>query len=559
MTDLEQLARFGARAQVDRDLDALLDAGLALLMARVGASHALIVQPLRGSALLRVRAGQGWASAAAGDIVVEDGPFFRAALTRAAPTLSPGPPGSPALESIALFRAEGLRAGLTVALPGQDGALGALGLYMSRPHTFSADEVAFTRVVAASLAAAIARGAAEEGLLRSEQRLQTVQKMEAIGRLAGGIAHDFNNLVQAISGYTEMALHGLGPDDSLRHPLEEIKRAGDRAAALTRQLLAFSRQQVLQPRVLALNDVVARVEQLLRRLIGEDVRLCTALAPDLGAVRADAAQLEQVLMNLAVNARDAMPGGGVLTIETRNVTLPAPDQREAFIQPGPYVLLLVADSGCGMDPETRRRAFEPFFTTKPPGQGTGLGLSTVYGIVKQSGGYILVDSAPGAGTRVRIYLPRVNADPVEDPPDAVASAIPRGSGTLLLVEDEDGVRELVAEWLGSHGYRVLEAASGAEALEVARRHDGPIHLLVADVVMPGMGGPELASRLAADRPGMRVVYVSGYAEDATGDGRLTASGAAFVQKPFALDHLVRTIGRLLGGPADAGTRENAHE
>jgi len=303
---------------------------------------------------------------------------------------------------------------------------------------------------------------------------------------------------------------------------------------------------------------VTRVEQLLRRLIGEDVQLRTALAPDLGAVRADAAQLEQVLMNLAVNARDAMPDGGVLTIETRNVTLPAPDQREAFIQPGPYVLLLVADSGCGMDPETRRRAFEPFFTTKPPGQGTGLGLSTVYGIVKQSGGYILVDSEPGAGTRMRVYLPRVDADPAGDAPDEVAAAIPRGSETLLLVEDEDGVRELVAEWLGSHGYRVLAAASGAEAVELARRHDGPIHLLVADVVMPGMGGPELASRLEPDRPGMRVVYVSGYAEDATGDERLTASRAAFVQKPFALDHLVRTIGRVLGGPADAGTPGNAH-
>jgi CheY-like chemotaxis protein len=371
--------------------------------------------------------------------------------------------------------------------------------------------------------------------------------MEAIGRLAGGIAHDFNNLVQAIGGYTEILLRRLPEQDPLRRNAEEIKRAGDRAAALTRQLLAFSRQQVMQSRVLDLNAVVSNVEALLRRLIGEDIELETILESGLGAVRADAAQLEQVLMNLAVNARDAMPDGGTLTIETRNVELTRADQREAFaIQTGPYVLLAVSDTGCGMDAETRARAFEPFFTTKPPGHGTGLGLSTVYGIVKQSGGYIWVDSEPGLGTRVRIYLPRVDL-PVEslETRRPVPVSVPRGTETLLLVEDEEGVRDLIREWMSTHGYTVLAAANGLEALDLAQAYAGRIHLLIADVVMPHMGGPALASRLLSLRPDMKVVYVSGYADEAIGDPELLRDGAAFLQKPFTLDSLLRQVREIL--------------
>jgi CheY-like chemotaxis protein len=370
--------------------------------------------------------------------------------------------------------------------------------------------------------------------------------MEAIGRLAGGIAHDFNNLVQAIGGYTEILLRRLPDYDPLRRNAEEIKKAGDRAAALTRQLLAFSRQQVLQPKVLDLNMVVANIDQLLRRLIGEDVVLRTELATDLGPVRADAAQLEQVLMNLAVNARDAMPEGGTLTIRTQNVDLSSSDQREPFtVIAGPYVLLSVGDTGLGMTPEIRARAFEPFFTTKEPGRGTGLGLSTVYGVVKQSGGYIWLDSEQGQGTALRIYLPRVQERALSEVRRAPQVSVPRGTETVLLVEDEEGVRDLIREWLAGHGYHVLAATNGLEALDVAARADGRIDLLVADVVMPQMGGPALAQRLLALRPDLKVIYVSGYADDALGDRQVLEAGAAFIQKPFPLDTLVRKVREIL--------------
>jgi CheY-like chemotaxis protein len=293
--------------------------------------------------------------------------------------------------------------------------------------------------------------------------------------------------------------------------------------------------------------VVGNVEQLLRRLIGEDVELETILASDLGAVRADAVQLEQVLMNLAVNSRDAMPDGGTLTIETRNVELTQADQREAFaIQTGPYVMLAVSDTGCGMDAETRARAFEPFFTTKPAGRGTGLGLSTVYGVVKQSGGYIWVDSEREMGTRVRIYLPRVEGQvEVVEPKRRAVIHAPRGSETLLLVEDEEGVRDLIREWMTGHGYTVLAAGNGLEALALADACEGQIDLLIADVIMPQMGGPALASRLLPARPGLRVVYVSGYADEAIGDPDVLRAGDAFLQKPFSLDSLLCKVREIL--------------
>jgi len=450
-----------------------------------------------------------------------------------------------------LLRDHGVRSGVHVMLAAPDGPKGVLGVYATAPRAFVREEVLFTHAVANILAAAISRKSTEEDLIRSEIRLQSVQKMEAIGRLVAGIAHDFNNIVQAINGYSELLLTRLPGGDPLHHHALEIRRAGDRAAALTQQLLAFSRQQVLQARVLDLNAVVANIEQLLRRVIGEDVEFETELAPHLGPVRADATQLEQVLMNLVVNARDAMPDGGTLTIETRDVTLSKADQREAFaIRPGPYVMLAVSDTGCGMDAETRARAFEPFFTTKSAGRGTGLGLSTVYGIVKQSDGYIWVDSEPGQGTRVRIYLPRVDepVDAVEPRRPGTVAAAPSGSETVLLVEDEEGVREVIVEWLSAHGYRVIAAPNGAEALEVSSRHDGRIDLMVADVVMPHMGGPALAERLLPLRPEMKVIYVSGYADEAIGDPSMLAAGAAFLQKPFSLDALLRRIREIL----DAG-------
>ena len=383
---------------------------------------------------------------------------------------------------------------------------------------------------------------AEEALRVSQQQLLQAQKMDAVGRLAGGVAHDFNNLLTAIRGNAELLLFDIPAGDPRRDDVEEIRKAADRAAALTRQLLAFSRRQVLQPRVLALNGVVQEMERMLRRLIGEDVELVTRLAPALAQVRADPGQIEQVVLNLAVNARDAMPGGGKMIVETADVELDEELKRtHPYVVPGRYVMLCVSDTGQGMDPDTRERAFEPFFTTKPAGRGTGLGLSTVYGIVKQSGGFIWIDSELGRGTRVRIYLPPVGA-PAAASPAAAASSLPaRGEGTVLLAEDEVTVRRLAVRVLRRGGFTVLEAADGEEALSVARDYDGPLHVLVTDLVMPRMGGRDLAARLRAVRPEVPVVYVSGYAEEAVQRDGVLDPGARFLPKPFTAEQLLDAV------------------
>ncbi|MGE3843433.1 MAG: ATP-binding protein, partial [Vicinamibacterales bacterium] len=460
---LEVVASLGRQALLRCELSELLSHGFEAVQSVLGVPFVALFERVPGAEMLAMRAGLGWRDGAVGAMLLRSDSdsqvTFALQHDEAMVTSGTEPMGFHALP---LFREHGIMSGISVVLPGPEGPIGVLGAYATDSRGFAAGEVHFVQAVANILAAAVERKDAEADLVQSQIRLQSVQKMEAIGRLAGGIAHDFNNLVQAIGGYTEILLKRLPEHDTLHRSAEEIKRAGDRAAALTRQLLAFSRQQVLQPKVLDVNGVVRNIEQLLRRLIGEDVELETMLAGDLGPVRADAVQLEQVLMNLAVNSRDAMPEGGTLVIESRNVELTEADQREAFaIQTGPYVLLAVSDDGCGMDAETRARAFEPFFTTKPAGQGTGLGLSTVYGIVKQSGGYIWVDSEPALGTRVRIYLPRVNGvvEAVE-PKRRTGNQAPRGCETLLLVEDEEGVRDLIREWLNGHGYTVLTAANG---------------------------------------------------------------------------------------------------
>jgi len=375
-----------------------------------------------------------------------------------------------------------------------------------------------------------------------EMQLLQAQKMEAVGLLAGGVAHDFNNVLTAIGGYAELVREDLPGEDARRHDVEEILRATERAATLTRQLLAFSRRQVLAPRVLDLNGVVAGVDNMLRRLIGADVELRTALGPVLGAVRADPGQLEQVIMNLVVNARDAMPRGGKLTIETANAEL---DESYALEHPsvvaGPYVMLAVSDSGVGMDAATQARIFEPFFTTKEKGKGTGLGLATVYGIVKQSGGNIWLYSEPGRGTTFKIYLPRVDQPPEQPAAAPAPRAAPRGSETVLLVEDDEAVRALARKMLAAHGYTVLAAASGAEALKLAADHTGPIHLLVTDVVLPGMSGRELATRFQSVRPGLKVLYTSGYTDDAVVHHGVLDPGIAFLQKPFTSGTLARKV------------------
>ena len=380
-----------------------------------------------------------------------------------------------------------------------------------------------------------------------EQQLQQSQKMEAIGRLAGGIAHDFNNLLMVISGYSEFLLDRLGPDPALRGPAQEIAGASQRASSLTRQLLAFSRKQMLAPKILDLNGVVTENLKMLTRVIGEDIDLVMVPAPSLGAVRADAGQIDQVIMNLAVNARDAMPSGGKLTIETSNVSLDEEYARfHAPLRPGDYVMLAISDTGLGMDSETQSHIFEPFFTTKGP-KGTGLGLSTVYGIVKQSGGYIWVNSEPGKGTSFKIYLPRIaeRAEPAQVVASNESAFIEPGTETILLAEDEANLRYLARQFLEKQGYKVIEAADGAVAMQIAVAHEGVIHLLLTDVIMPGMNGRELAQRISEIRPQTKVLYMSGYTENVIGHNGTLDAGVRLLQKPFTLRDLKSKVREVL--------------
>jgi two-component system cell cycle sensor histidine kinase/response regulator CckA len=391
-----------------------------------------------------------------------------------------------------------------------------------------------------------------------EEQLRQSQKMDALGRLAGGVAHDFNNLLAVIYGYSDLLQATFGADGAPRFGVEgfrrtisytdEIRKACDRASSLTRQLLALSRKQVLQPQVVDLNAVVINIEKMLRRLIGEDIDLAILTQPDLGRVEVDPGQVDQVIINLAVNARDAMPEGGRLTIELANVELDGDyAQRYLNARPGQYVMLAVSDTGCGMDRETQSRAFEPFFTTKAEGKGTGLGLATVFGIIKQSGGDIHLYSEPGRGTTFKIYLPRIDvaATAAEE---GAASDSPHGSETVLVVEDDEGVRKLVVRLLQMSGYRVLEAGQGDEALLVCARHQGPIDLLISDGVMPGMSGAELAARLTSMLPELKVLFMSGYTDGAVRRHGMLDPEMSFVQKPFKPGAMLRKVRDVLDAP-----------
>jgi two-component system cell cycle sensor histidine kinase/response regulator CckA len=376
-----------------------------------------------------------------------------------------------------------------------------------------------------------------------EEQLRQAQKMQAVGQLAGGIAHDFNNLLTVIRGQTEMMAADVPASDPLHCRLEEVERAAERATTLTRQLLAFSRRQVLQTKVLDLNTVVANMNQMLARLIGENIELTFLPDPNLWQIKVDPGQIEQVLMNLAVNARDAMPQGGWLTIETENVRVDSGSRSATAVPPGEYVRLSFRDTGHGMDEDTKARIFEPFFTTKQVGKGTGLGLSVVYGVVKQSGGYVQVDSGLEIGTVFRIFLPRAN-DAAEEASKPASMNAAKGTETILFVEDDEGIRELVADFLRSHGYCVLTASDGADALRLAhnQRHNG-VRLLLTDVVMPKMGGRELAESLRKSLPELKVVFVSGY----PGDHDLGLEASRFVQKPFSMQILAGAIRQALDG------------
>ncbi|MDP9337700.1 MAG: PAS domain S-box protein [Acidobacteriota bacterium] len=380
-----------------------------------------------------------------------------------------------------------------------------------------------------------------------EEQLRQAQKMEAVGRLAGGVAHDFNNLLTVIKGHTELLLSVIPIPPQAARKIEQIDRAADRATTLTRQLLAFSRMQVLQTRVMNINVVVEEMGKLLPRLIGEQIELVLKTSADLGVIRADASQMEQILMNLAVNARDAMPNGGKLLIETSNAELDhAYSSAHPLVPPGRYVLLAVSDTGTGMDAQTQARIFEPFFTTKVQGKGTGLGLATVYGVVKQSGGYVWVYSELGKGTSFKIYLPRVD-QPEDQALPPVSWEAPRGSGTILLAEDEQEVREVAREFLESGGYTVLEARDGADALRLAGQHSGAIDLLVTDMVMPGISGQELATLIVEKRPGLQVIFMSGYSEYAAVEAAQSDAAIKLLTKPFSRALILRAVQEILTG------------
>jgi signal transduction histidine kinase/ActR/RegA family two-component response regulator len=387
-----------------------------------------------------------------------------------------------------------------------------------------------------------------EALRNTEKQLVQSQKLEAVGRLAGGISHDFNNLLTVILGYSDISMRHLSEDHPLRRNLEEIVRASERAAALTRQLLAFSRKQVMQPKVFDINTVVTELEKMLRRMIGEDIELRVSLQSGLGNIKADPVQLEQVIMNLVVNARDAMPKGGKLSIETTNVYLDESYARDhVSVEPGHYIMLAISDTGSGMDAETKQRIFEPFFTTKAPGKGTGLGLSMVYGIVRQSGGNIWVYSEEGTGTTFKIYFPRVTDTAEEYKRAATTVEVPKGSETILLVEDADWVRQLARQVLERAGYRVLEANSADAALQIieASSNGTMLDLLLTDVVMPGMSGNDMSKHVLVRRPNLPVLYMSGYTDDAIVQHGVLEPGINFIQKPFSPDALALKVREVL--------------
>ena len=475
----------------------------------------------------------------------------------------------PGCDGLKTFKAEGIQSAIVVPVRVKERGLGTIQLGSRSPRKFQENEIRLMEAIGNQIGIAVQKARlyeetiqayeqlktthermiqTEESLHQSEEQLRQSQKMEAIGQLAGGIAHDFNNLLTVIKGYSQLSLLDIKENVPLKENIEEIQKASERASNLTRQLLAFSRRQILDFKVVNLNSIIQDLNKMLHRILGEDIELAYGLAEEIGKVRIDPGQIEQVVMNLAVNARDAMPSGGKLIIETSDEELDeAYAHTHADVTPGNYIRLTVSDTGSGMSPEVRGRAFEPFFSTKEKGRGTGLGLSTVYGIVKQSGGHIWVYSELGKGTTFKIYLPRVDAPLEVWISEGNVQGIPRGTETILVVEDEEKVRELTLRILKKQGYRVLEARDGNEALSLFKEREESIDLVLTDVVMPGMSGRQLVDQLKIMNQELKVLYMSGYTENAIAHEGILEEGTIYIQKPFTLEKLARKVRQVLAG------------
>jgi two-component system cell cycle sensor histidine kinase/response regulator CckA len=536
------VASLGHRALSIGSMTDLLDDVVQVVAKTLDLPYSSVLERRSDGESLVYRAFVGWTNVVIGSTTVALNESTQAGYTylRNQPALVTDLEHDTRFSGSAVLRDYNVRSGITVLVPGPGRSYGVLEAHDSRQRDFTQDDIHFMQAIAHVLGTALERQ-------RGEAAFRQAQRLEAVGRLASGVAHDFNNMLTAITGYGEILRAGFKPDDPMREDVDEILGAAQRAAALTKQLLAFSRQSVLQPRLVVMNEVVRGIYNMLTRIVGSKIEFRTSLDPDLGLVKADPSQMEQVILNLCVNARDAMPHGGTLELATCNVDLDADSSRDAGLEkPGKYIMIAVTDSGIGMDAETRVRIFEPFFSTKPAEKGTGLGLATVYGIVKQSGGDIWVYSEVGRGTTFKVFLPRVD-DPL---PDEVASmtnrgASPRGSETVLLADDEAPILKVSKRILEGAGYHVLTAPDGAKALDVAAAHKGTIDLLVTDMVMPHLGGRQLADKLRAERPGLRVLYLSGYTDTAAARQGLMEPGAEFLQKPFSTDSLVRRVREVL--------------
>jgi two-component system cell cycle sensor histidine kinase/response regulator CckA len=544
------VASFGQKALLADDMTALFSEATKLVCETLELSHCGVFERKSDGASLVLRAALGWPADRVGQMTIAISEETQAGYTllHGDPTIVDNMTEERRFPGATRLRELGIESGVTVVIPGPGGPYGVLSAHRKEQHHFTRDDVHFLQAIAHIVGTAVERN-------RTDRAFRQAQRLEAVGRLASGVAHDFNNMLTAITGYGEMLRGNLSADDPKRSDVEEILKAAGRAAGLTRQLLAFSRQQVLQPRLVMLNEIVTGIGKMLERILGADVHVQTSLEPDLGLIKADPGQIEQVILNLCVNARDAMPDGGTLTIETANVELDGAQTMEMSVDaPGSYVMLAVTDTGTGMDGETKARVFEPFFTTKSPEHGTGLGLATVYGIVKQSGGEIWVYSELGRGTTFKVFLPRLAETPAGElvPHEQPRHAPPKGSETILFAEDEDAIRRVGKRILERAGYTVLPASNGAEALKVAEEFKGHIALLVTDMMMPQMNGLQLAAQLRQKRPDTRTLFLSGYTDSTVVQQGPLHPDEHFLQKPFASETLVSKVREIIDTPEEGG-------